>query len=80
MLHQAIEDTDFSDATVMFLFLPARLRAEFLPKILRSAPKAARVLTHEQAPLRSGPKPDRTLPLFASNALTVAHVWMGRGK
>jgi SAM-dependent methyltransferase len=44
---QDLFDTDFSEATVMTLFLGAELNAKLLPKILSELRPGARVVSHQ---------------------------------
>ncbi len=66
---------DVGDATVVFLFLPPDAVRRLLPSLLGSLRPGARILTHEQLPLADGLMPERSRPLFATNAMTVGHLW-----
>ena len=68
----------FKDATTVFLFLPPATVALLLPRLLEALPKGGRVIAHEQSPLQTPISPDRSAPLFAGSALTVAHLWTAK--
>lgn len=63
-------------ASIVFLFLPPPAIRTLLPRLLRDLPRGAQILTHEQLPLAGDLSPKRSRPLFAANALTVAHLWV----
>ncbi|WP_272004888.1 SAM-dependent methyltransferase [Roseovarius sp. ZX-A-9] len=68
-------DTDISEATVAFLFQPMTILKPLLDRLRGNLRPGARILVHEQSPLAPGLHPDLSVPVFAANALTVAHVW-----
>ena len=69
---------DLSEATVMFVFLPMSTFKMLLPKLLSRVGPGTRIISHELRPLDKNftPKPKRSVPLFGSDAITVAHVWV----
>lgn len=66
---------DVSEASVVFLFLPPELLSRILPDLLKRLRPRSRIVAHEQLPLQVDSAPDRSRPLFAQTALTVAHLW-----
>ena len=69
------EPSDIEGATLVFMFHPPALLSQILPMVLQSRGASTRVLVHEQAGLVFETEPDETTPIFAENALTVAHLW-----
>ncbi len=70
-----VKKADLTTATVVFLFLPSHV----LPDILRLVKSVCRpgtlVIAHEQSRIDTGIEPVQRVPVFAGNAITVAHVW-----
>lgn len=76
--HGSAKEFDLSSATVVFLFLPKVLVKEFLNTIFERGRSGTRVVAHEQHQLSTGRLTDKTVPIFADNALTVGHLWTVR--
>jgi SAM-dependent methyltransferase len=68
-------DVDYTNASVLFLFLPLRRVARLLPNLRQRLRPGARILVHEQAPLLPGLEPDASRPLIGRCSLTIAHLW-----
>ncbi|MEM9466165.1 MAG: methyltransferase domain-containing protein [Actinomycetota bacterium] len=68
---------DLADAAVVFAFLPVRVIAELLPRLLERMRPGAVLLIHEQNPLPGwvAPAPDRSDVVVGTDAITVAHRW-----
>lgn len=66
---------DLSAAALVFLFLPASVLPAALAAALRDMKPGGRILAHEQVQLDLTPAPALSRPVFAENALTVAHLW-----
>ncbi|QIE47927.1 hypothetical protein G5B38_20145 (plasmid) [Pseudohalocynthiibacter aestuariivivens] len=66
---------DIAEATVVFLFHPMTALKPLLDRVRTELRPGARILVHEQSPLAPGLHPDLSVPVFAANALTVAHIW-----
>ena len=71
-----VSHANLDEVSVVFLFLPPATVAGLLPSLLAKLPRGARVIAHEQSPLNVGIVPDKSSPLFASSAMTVAHAWI----
>lgn len=65
---------DLSDATAIFLFVPAEAIAEIVSSI-RTRGFSGRIVSHEQAALQGDLSPESSMILTADGALTVAHLW-----
>lgn len=65
---------DLSDATVVFLFIPAAAVPEVVGDI-RKRGFSGRIVSHEQASLPLGLAPSESHVLAVDGALTVAHLW-----
>lgn len=61
------------DATVVVVFLPAATVERLVPRLLERLRPGARVVAHEQFPLRA--LCARKAPLFSAGGLTVVHRW-----
>jgi SAM-dependent methyltransferase len=70
---------DLAGADAVFVFLPGHVLAGLLPGLLRGLSPGAVLIAHEQAGLSLPVPPARSIPVFAGAALTVAHLWAGRG-
>lgn len=66
---------DARDATVVFLFQPMHLAVTLAPAILDALPPGGRLVLHEQTAPDPRLAPDRSLPLFSDDGMTVAHLW-----
>jgi len=66
---------EIAQADVIFLFQPMSRLAAMLDRIRPHLRPGARILAHEQSPLAPELAPDLAVPVFAANALSVAHVW-----
>jgi SAM-dependent methyltransferase len=64
-----------SEATVVFLFLPVGSIPGIVESLRTQLPAGARIVAHEQERMVFSREPDRSQPLFATDALTVAHSW-----
>jgi len=64
---------DLAEATVIFMFLPTGLIAKILPSIKAQIESGVTVVMHEQARPKAF-RPDLSIPIFGSEALTVLHV------
>ena len=73
--HGYVETAEVSQASIVFLFLPAFVLSRLLPKILSSAQPGTRIVAHEQSSLRGVPEPQSTHLIVAEDAITVASVW-----
>lgn len=73
-----VEETDLAGATLVFMFLPDRVRARLLPGVIARAPAGARIVLHEQQALSGGPKPAASHPVFSGDGISVMHVWQGQ--
>jgi precorrin-6B methylase 2 len=62
-------------ASVVFLFLPAKLLPGILARVRSRARPGTRIVAHEQVPLPVSPPADARVPLIGANAMTVAHIW-----
>ena len=69
---------DLSQASLVVVFLPGPFLAGILDPLLAQMRPGSRLIAHEQAPLEVPRAADSMHPLFADNALTVAHVWTRR--
>jgi precorrin-6B methylase 2 len=67
-------ETDMSDATVAFAFLPAEATATILPKALAAMPTGSRFVAHEQLTKRWPIQPTRS-ELVVDGGVTVVSVW-----
>ena len=67
-------ETDMSDATVAFAFLPAEATAIILPKALAAMPTGSRFVAHEQLTTRWPIQPTRS-ELVVDGGVTVVSVW-----
>ena len=70
-----VSQASMEGVTAVFLFLPPATVSALLPGLLGNLPRGARVIAHEQSPMQIAVAPDRSDPLFAESALTVAHLW-----
>lgn len=68
---------DLRGARAAFAFLPGHVLGAALPGLVAALEPGARLVVHEQARLALPGAPVRSLPVFARNALTVAHLWEG---
>ena len=68
-------ETSLSEATVVFLFLPVSSIPGIVESLRKQLPAGARIVAHEQERMVSSCAPERSLPLFAVDAVTVAHTW-----
>ena len=70
-------DSSFSQATVVFIFLPMKTVQELIPTLKNQLKKGARIVTHEQAKptFAEGHLPDQSKLILADGAITVAHIW-----
>ncbi len=80
--HGDARDTDLSEVTVAFMFLPMGVVAEIVADTLDRLPDGARLIVHEQSPLPDSmtPEPDTSHAVIAADAVTVAHVWSRSGR
>ncbi len=62
-------------ATMLFLFLPEALLSRLMHRVRSQVKAGTRVVAHEQHELHVQWRPNRRLPIFAQNAITVAHIW-----
>jgi hypothetical protein len=78
--HGDARDTDLSEVTVAFMFLPMGVVGEIAADTLDRLPNGARLIVHEQNPLPDSmtPEPDTSHAVIAADAVTVAHVWSRR--
>lgn len=76
----SIEAADLSDATVIFMFLPSYLLAQFLPAVLGKVGPDVRIVTHEQAPSPLSGAPELSVPIFGQDGITIAHFWRGNAR
>lgn len=67
-------ETDMSDITVAFAFLPAEATASILPKALAAMPTGSRFVAHEQLTARWPIQPTRS-ELVVDGGVTVVSVW-----
>ena len=74
IVHGDADAFDLSDATVIFLFVPAEATNSIIAS-LRQRGFTGRVVSHEQAPLPGSATPEKSAVLTAPGALTVAHLW-----
>ena len=72
-----IEEADLTQATALFMFMPDFVFRALLPQVLPRLARGAKLLYHEQQGLPPGMHPDRSLPVFGDEAVTVAHIWDG---
>ncbi len=70
-----VQTAALGDGTVLFAFLPSHLVGGVVERCLRAGRPGARIVVHEQLPLQPNLSPDRSLPIVADDALTVAHLW-----
>jgi len=68
------ESADLSAATVVFLFMPAHILKDLLPKILPKLSKGSRLVVHEQAKSLSALPQSKAYPLVTPSGITVLHV------
>jgi hypothetical protein len=79
LARRRLEAADLSGATVIFMFLPSYLLARLLPAIRRKVGREVRIVTHEQTRSATDRPPDRSIPIFSADGVTVAHYWRGGG-
>jgi SAM-dependent methyltransferase len=66
---------DLSDATIIFIFLPAGPAARLLPALLGGLSPGARVIAHEQSRVLWPTPPNSRHLILHPNGLTVAYTW-----
>lgn len=66
-------------ASCVFLFQPPETVAQLVPFVRTHLAPGARLIIHELSPLPDGLDPDRSVPVFAAGAMTVAHLWKPAG-
>ena len=69
---------DLSGATVVFLFLPVDKLPELVAAILPKLQAGARLVAHEQSPIRAELTPEQSRPLITNAGITVAHRWVAK--
>ena len=74
IVHGDARTFDLSDATVVFLFIPASAVAGVVADI-RAGGFDGRIVSHEQEHFPSSAQPKESRILVADGALTVAHLW-----
>ncbi|MEM9514464.1 MAG: methyltransferase domain-containing protein [Actinomycetota bacterium] len=76
IVHGDARTAEIGEPTVALLFLPAVTVGGVVDVLRTRCPAGARMVAHEQSPLPpSAPSPDTSVPVVATDALTVAHTW-----
>ncbi|MEO1056148.1 MAG: methyltransferase domain-containing protein [Actinomycetota bacterium] len=76
IVHGDARTAELGEPTVALLFLPAVTVGDIVEVLRARCPAGARLIAHEQSPLpASAPQPDASIPVIATDALTVAHTW-----
>ncbi|MEM8978501.1 MAG: methyltransferase domain-containing protein [Pseudomonadota bacterium] len=74
ILSVSAEDADLSAVTVAFLFMPAHILGQLLPKILPKFQPGTRLVVHEQARQLPGLTGAMQFPVIDPKGITVLHV------
>ena len=69
------EKADFSDFSVVFLFLPSSTLGKLIPTLQSQMKGGSRIVAHEQRRLKNVPQPKQSKLLCNGHSLTVGHVW-----
>lgn len=67
---------DFSDVSVVFIFLPTTMAARIIPQLLEMLPDGARILAHEQHAVNWPVEPTESQLVIDPAGVTVAHIWV----
>lgn len=76
IIHGDAADLDLDAITVVVMFVPMVVVRRVVPRLLRQLRDGARIVVHEQSALPSDlPIPNRSHPVVAEDAVTIAHTW-----
>jgi hypothetical protein len=70
-----VVEADLAGVSVAFVFLPARALPAVIGSLTESLPAGATIVAHELDRLVDVRRPERSVPLFADGAISVAHRW-----
>ncbi|MDQ8185695.1 non-ribosomal peptide synthetase [Pelagicoccus sp. SDUM812002] len=68
-------ELSYTDASVVFLFLPAKSIPGLVEKLHAQLRPGARIVVHEQEEIQHRMEPTISSPIFGDSGLTVAHLW-----
>lgn len=74
IVHADAATFDLGDATIVFLFIPADAIGAVVDAV-RAKGFTGTIVSHEQAALAAGPRPQSSHIVATKGALTVAHLW-----
>lgn len=66
---------DFSEVSVVFIFLPSGLATRLIPRVQQMLPNGARILAHEQNDVQWTVEPTRSQLVIHPAGITVAYIW-----
>lgn len=75
VVHGNAENADLGRGSVIFMFLPHRLRADVMSRVRHKLKPGTRIVTHEQIWSPGDETADVAIPVFNETGITVLRIW-----